>query len=263
MESKLNFQAIDVYVEAYSNKLADKLFAVKESINGDDILNLPVSQVGLLIVNNIFQSWNEEAEKLRSPYFNYENVEVKAELKKLMNLLSKNILVNREDFLPLLKTGVKETILLMISPYSFYKSLLEGKESINIEYLESLTRFVKINNQFLDKMIEKGTESPGLLQLPKELINVASGIVDSEPADVDEQIKQFSDIEPFDESAFISTEAETTAEMNKPPVVLSYDADEEEEEESSEGTLKDSFISESYESVADELKSTQKSNSLK
>ncbi|MEN8247730.1 MAG: hypothetical protein ABFS32_02260 [Bacteroidota bacterium] len=263
MESKLNLQAIDTYVESYSNKLSEELFQGKESLTGDDILKLPVNQVGLLIINNIFQSWNEEAEKLKSPYFDYENAEVQAELKKLMNLLSKNILVSRSDFGPLLKKAVLDTILLMISPYSFYKSLVEGKDRISISYMESVAKFVKINRQCLGKMIEKGKESPGLLELPGELLNLALGTVDSTPENIEGYVKQFSEIEPFNEESFIIADRESHPAYEEKVAAMSYEDEDEEEEEKSEGTLNDSFISESYESVADELKNSQKTNSLK
>jgi len=144
MESKLNYDAIETYVKAYSSKLTDKLFAEKELITGEDILDISVSQVGLLILNKIYQSWALEAEKLESPYFNYESKAVHDSMQKLMNVLSKNILIKRSDFEPMLIRAVHDTLLLLISPYSYYKILLE-KESTNIEVVQALDKFVRIN----------------------------------------------------------------------------------------------------------------------
>ena len=137
MESKLNYEAIDTYVKAYSSKLNANLFAEKETIAGDDIFQISVSQVGLFVLNKIYQSWALEVDKLKSPYFNYQSDAVQLSLQKLMNLLSKNIFVARSDFEPMLTRAVHDTILLLISPYSYFKILLE-KDDTNIELLQSM-----------------------------------------------------------------------------------------------------------------------------
>ena len=144
MESKLNYEAIDTYVKAYSSKLNANLFAEKETITGDDIFQISVHQVGLFVLNKIYQSWALEANKLKSPYFNYESEAVHASMQKLMNVLSKNILVSRSDFEPMLTRAVHDTLLLLISPYSYYKILLE-KDDTNIEVLQAMDKFVTIN----------------------------------------------------------------------------------------------------------------------
>jgi hypothetical protein len=257
MESKLNYDAIETYVKAYSSKLNDNLFAEKELITGDDILNISVSQVGLLILNKIYQSWTLEAEKLKSPFFNYESKAVHDSMQKLMNVLSKNILVKRNDFEPMLIRAVHDTLLLLISPYSYYKILLE-KESTNIEVLQALDKFVRINKGVLSNMLEKLNNSADLINDPETLLNEVFKSLDETPQNNDNEIQKFAELHPLDETDFYLTETEEPVHQ-----VHEFEDDEEDVDSGSDKTLNDSFVDNSYETVADTLKQGQKVNTLK
>ena len=232
MESKLNYDAIETYVKAYSSKLTDKLFAEKELITGEDILDISVSQVGLLILNKIYQSWALEAEKLKSPYFNYESKAVHDSMQKLMNVLSKNILIKRGDFEPMLIRAVHDTLLLLISPYSYYKILLE-KESTNIEVVQALDKFVRINKGVLSNMIEKLNNSADLINNPDTLLNEVFSSLDDTPQNNDSEIQKFAELHPLNETDFYLAEPEET-------VVHAQEIEEEDDADSgAENTIND------------------------
>ena len=257
MESKLNYEAIDTYVKAYSSKLNANLFAEKDTITGDDIIQISVSQVGLFVLNKIYQSWALEVDKLKSPYFNYQSDAVQLSMQKLMNVLSKNILVARSDFEPILTRAVHDTILLLISPYSYFKILLE-KEDTNIEVLQSMERFVTINKGVLSNMIEKLSSSAELIDDIAALLNTVFSSLEDAPQSNTSELRKFTEIHPLVEEDLYLTEAEE-------PVLQAHEFDDEEDEENagSEKTLNDSFVGNSYETVADTLKSTQQVNTLK
>jgi hypothetical protein len=261
MESKLNYEAIDTYVKAYSSKLNANLFAEKEMITGDEIFQLSVSQVGLFVLNKIYQSWAFEADKLKSPYFNYQSDAVHASMQKLMNVLSKNILVSKGDFEPMLTRAVHDTILLLISPYSYYKILLE-KDDTNFEVLQAMDRFVIINKGVLSNMIDKLSSSAELINDSEALLNAVFSSLEDAPQNNDPELQKFAEIHPLIEEDFYLAEAEAEAEE---PVIQTHEFDDEEDEEdlASENTLNDSFVSSSYETVADKLKSSQQVNTLK
>jgi hypothetical protein len=259
MESKLNYDAIETYVKAYSSKLNDNLFAENEFITGEGILDIPVSQVGLLILNRIFETWSLEAEKLKSPYFNYESDAVHSNMQKLMNVLSKNILVSRSNFEPMLIRSVHDTLLLLVSPYTYYKILLEKRET-NIKMLEGMDKFVTINKGVLSKIIDKLDGSAELIKDPNALLNTVFSNLDDSPQSNDLEFKKFAELLPVNEADFYLAVADD-------PVVQSYEFEDEEEEDisasNSEKTLNDSFVANSHETVGDTLKSSQEVNTLK
>ena len=257
MESKLNFEAIEIYAEAYATKLIDDLFKDNEKISGDEILRLPVEQVGLLILNNVYQSWSLEAEKLKSAYFNYEADDVKAEMRRLMNVLSKNILVDRESFVPLLIDAVNKTILLVVSPYTFYANLLKG-EGVNLESLTTTKRFLKINSGVIKTLINRLDLSPEMIGNPDTLLDEVFSSIDDSPLNNDEIAQKFSKHLDFSSEKFYIEE--------EPKQVLHTEEDDAEEDDQHaepESTLNDSFMGNSYETVADKLKNHNQTDSLK
>ncbi|RLD20065.1 MAG: hypothetical protein DRI71_10880 [Bacteroidetes bacterium] len=256
MESKLNFEAIETYAKAYTTKFLDEVYASKEKIAGDEILQLPVEQVGLLILNNIYQSWALEAEKLKSAYFNYEAEGVKAEMKRLMNVLSKNILVDKPSFEPLLIDAVKKTLLLIASPYNFYNDLLNEKE-VSLDSLVTTKKFLKINNGVLKMLINKLEISPEMLNNPRVLLDEAFGSIDSVPLNNDDIVQKFSiHLTLVLDDFYIEEEA-------KPVLHAQEFEGEDDEDDESESTINDSFIGNSYETVADKLKNNRQTDSLK
>jgi hypothetical protein len=260
MENKLDHEAIGSYVKAYSSKLLADLFTNKEQLRGNDILDIPVSQVGLFILNNVYQSWALEAEKLKSPYFNYQSEAVTASLQKLMNVLSKNILINRDDIEPLLNTAVRDTLLLIFSPYSYYKELLE-QDGVNYDILKATEKFVNVNKEVLSKIIEKLSHIPELINEPDTLLKE----VFDTPEELDssqinaEALQRFAELHPLNASDFYLDIAQ------EEPALPNHEfIDEDEDEEPGvEKTLNDSFVNNSNETVADTLKSSQGSVTIK
>jgi len=254
MESKLNFKAIEAYARDYSTRLADDLYSQKEVLSGSDILKLSVEQVGLFIINNIYKSWAVEAENLESPYFNYRSENVKSAMQKLMNVLSNNIAINKSDFDQLLFGAVKDTIILFISPYQYYSSLLKDEEN-NIDLLISLRKFQKVNVTVLDKVIEKLEVVPDLIKEPNNLLGEVFNELEDEPENYDEAFVQFAALVPFEETSFfLAVEANTQ-------IVQLNDTDEDGEDD--DGTLNEIYKEGNYETVADQLKGNQSIDSLK
>ena len=86
MASKLNINKIESYSQAVAEKICNDIFVNKKSVSGKDILNLTtIEQVNFFVLKSLFDKWNEENNKLRSPYFNYDQPEVKEALDVLSN----------------------------------------------------------------------------------------------------------------------------------------------------------------------------------
>jgi hypothetical protein len=80
-----------------------------------------------------------------------------------MNVLSKNILISKEDFRPILEEATYKTILLIFSPYEFYLQEFNKPtfQQISISDLHATQKYVKINAHLLRAYIDK-FESDGI-----------------------------------------------------------------------------------------------------
>ncbi len=251
MEEKISLKAIDQYSNFFASKLADSFFLKNEKITGKEILSLTeIKQVNLFTVRELMRLWNAESEKWRSPFFNYDSVEVQEMVAQFKNVLSNNILITKKDFLPLLKTAVSQTLFLVLAPYDFYANILDQKKGIvRADELKNETRYIKINQKPLEKLVEKlelrkadaimGNEAFGMLDHILEEVNFT-------PEDVDAYLAAFSKVVPLKiESLFEAKEnkpaiSEVKAVMKEQPKAVLADSNNNEDKKN-EFRIKDSL----------------------
>jgi hypothetical protein len=202
MEEKISIKAIDQYSNFFASKLADSFFQKNEKISGKEILSFcEIKQVNLFMVKELMRLWNVESEKWRSPFFNYDSAEVQEAVAQFKNVLSNNILISKKDFLPLLKAAVSQTLFLILAPYDFYANALDQKKGlVRADELKNETRYLKINQKPLEKLVEKlelrkadiimGNEAFGMLDHILEEVNFT-------PEDVDGHVAAFSKVVPL------------------------------------------------------------------
>lgn len=207
MDEKISHEAIFLYGEAYADNVLTGFFSKKEKITGPEILALcNVQQVNLFIIKELFRAWKEENKKIKSPYFDFENAEVKEAMENLMNLLSKNILIAKPDFAPLLKKAVNQALLVIFNPYDFFSMLITGKNNkLEIAPFREEIKYLKINKAPLERMLQKleekhfgeisGNEAFAILDQILEEVNFT-------PEDVEEYIAKFSLVTPLDPNRF-------------------------------------------------------------
>lgn len=153
LESKLNHEAVEDLAATFSNAVCNSFFKNKEAISGKEIVDVsPVKQVNYFVLKILFRNWQKETLRLQSPYFNYRNEEVRKALISFMNTLSQQISVKREHFEPLLRQASREAILLILSPYDFFREELTGHESgrLNSKYLKNSDKYIKVNRHFFE-----------------------------------------------------------------------------------------------------------------
>ena len=156
MEYTVNQQNIQKYAERLSNDLCRQFFINKAFISGPEILAFnSENQLNLLIIKNIFLNWQKEALKLKSPYFDYEEEDVKLGLKTFMNKLSNNIKVYRYDFEPVLQRSICDFILLSAAPQDFFTKEIEALASpkISVSLLKDFAKYIKVNRFVLDQVV--------------------------------------------------------------------------------------------------------------
>jgi hypothetical protein len=148
MQKKLNEDFIDSYCEKFVSKITDSFFSDdKIVITGKEMLKVtPSKQTNLFVMKLIFQYWQGESKKLKSPFFNYESDSVKQALLEFMNVLSQNIEVHKNRFQLLLNHAVKDAIYLAASPQTYLEieldSLIENK--IDDEVIEEIVKYLRI-----------------------------------------------------------------------------------------------------------------------
>ena len=107
----LQTENTELYLKKLVKKIGADTFMGKNTIGGSQILEVtPIKQVNMFIIRALYDRWQKEVNNLRSPYFDYENAEVKVALKEFMNLLSKHISVRQPEFEQLLLTALDQTL---------------------------------------------------------------------------------------------------------------------------------------------------------
>ncbi len=203
MENKLNHTVIKDYSATYADKVCDEFFKDHIKIDGSHILNLcPVKQINLFIINKLFEAWQFEMQKLKSPFFDYEDEEVKTALEDFLNILSRHIAIGENEFKPLLEQAVRDTILLIFSPYHYYVEVFNtpDKFEITLEELKSSSKFIKINQPILEALVKR-FEKDQLQRVSgeekKQLIDEVFENLKAAPEDFDEYARQLSQTEPL------------------------------------------------------------------
>ena len=201
MEEKLNFNAVIQYSEKFAEKITSKAFNKQNSISGKQILELcSIKQINLFILRELFQAWRQEIKKMKSPFFDFENTEVKEALTNYQNILSRHIAVSKKDLQPLVIKATSQTLFLIMDPYDFYSELLDRRNGsgLTLKELESEIKYIQINKPPLENLVQtmkqknlasiKGSEAFAILDHILEEVNFS-------PDDVDTYVKSFSEIE--------------------------------------------------------------------
>lgn len=158
MSNKLNLSALERYSKAFAAKVCDDFFAENSSITGKQVLGLTsLEQVNMLTIKALFDKWQADNQRLRSPYFDFNDPEVQQALKTFMNTVSQHISIKREHFEPLLEDSVGETLVLILEPQTFYKELMRDLPSFkfSLENIRPLTKYIVINKDILPQISEK------------------------------------------------------------------------------------------------------------
>lgn len=220
MDEKISLEAIALYGDAYADKVLKSFFASKEKITGQEILKLcNVQQVNLFVVRELFKTWREETKKIKSPYFDYENPEVKQALDTFMSTASQHILIGQAHFGPLLKKAVSQTLMVIFDPYDFYSMTISGKHNkLEVGPFREEIKYLKINRAPLEKMLQK-LEERGVQEVSgNEAFSILDGILEEvnfTPEDLEDFIAKFSEIVPLDPTRFIISKA---PEQVAPPI---------------------------------------------
>ncbi|MFD1144816.1 hypothetical protein ACFQ4C_27045 [Larkinella insperata] len=157
MSNKFNASSLSEYCKSYARKVAGEFFAHHTVISGQELLKLSaVSQVNLFVISALSEKWRSDAERFRSPYFDFEHPDVRQAMQVFMNTVSQHISVRREHLEPLLAEATRRTLVLLYDPRYYFDDMLRNQSdfSLSAETAHQLTRYTQIN-KFVPAAIEE------------------------------------------------------------------------------------------------------------
>lgn len=191
------------YSQRFSDHVTSKYFARNARVTSEAIMEVqPIRQVNLFVIKNLYDQWQQETARLRSPFFDYSNRQVQSALQSYMNTLSHHISLDKPTYIGLLEKSVAESLNLIFHPFDYYHGLLteQGKDGVPAEYLKKVSKYIKTNNHILQHMLEVMEEN-NLDVLSKDrimwLLDESLGRTNEDPVDVEPFLKEFSEIMPL------------------------------------------------------------------
>lgn len=158
MTYKWNSTDVETYAKAFSSLICDEYFKNQKTISGGDILKITeIKQLNLLVIRNLFERWQEESSRLKSPYFDFENEEVKSALASFMNTLSRFISVSRDKFEVLLAKSTQDTLQLSLEPKGYFDNLMRNLPEFKLtaSWVATNKKYFQINKPVLDALEHK------------------------------------------------------------------------------------------------------------
>lgn len=219
----LNFLYLDQYSAELSKLLCDQWFSSKNRIQGQDIKKFtPVRQLNLFLLKGLLDKWRNETERLKSPWFDYSDPEIKEALAQFMNVLSQNISVKREHFEPLLKTSIQNSFRWVLVPFDFFSEEVDAfcSSSVEVRKIRESGKFLHYNKELyeriwsqLEKMQQSEVYAGELKRMFKQELFDRSFTLTS----VQEIVNDFSLIAPCDLQSLTST-TKMQAKVEEPSV---------------------------------------------
>ncbi|MCU0445518.1 MAG: hypothetical protein MUE85_11420 [Microscillaceae bacterium] len=204
----INLAALENYAQAFTRKLSDYFFIDHPFIEGKDILNFcDIKQINLLIIKHLFEKWQAENNRLESPYFDYQNVQVQTALKSFMNILSQHIQITKHHFTPLFYQATRDALILILNPKLFYQAEIHQLrvEGVSANHFKQIAKYIQFNKEILRNLIARLERDDTFSDL--DALRILDEVYHEnrhyiEP--MDWRIKTFSDILPLDLDTIIN-----------------------------------------------------------
>jgi len=257
MEGNINHQLINSYSKTAAKSLIKVFFKGKSPIKGTEILSFcEVKQVNLFVVKVIFEKWKTEFDQLRSPYFDYQSEDVLLAAKRFMNALSKNILIEKKAFQPLLEEAIYKTVLLIFSPYEYYLQEINKPvfQQLSIMDLTDMQKYVKINGHLLQAYIDRFNSDGIQAVFNDDAVRIFDEVCENikeTPEDFEQYHNAFNKIFPLDINDVYSQSDDIAKEFEEDEVGTADSENINEKFKSEQKTLLDTLPAENSEKIID------------
>ncbi len=188
MSNKFNANALADYCRAFARRLCNEAYQNQPVINGRELLELaPVAQINLLIISSLYDKWKADAEKFRSPYFDFTHSDVQEALQGFMNTVSQHITIRREHLEPLLVDATRRTLILIFDPRSYFDEQIRNQPDFELthEAARQMIRYTQIN-KFIPTLI-----SQRMNDKPSVYVNQALSFLDEALTQRGHELEQY------------------------------------------------------------------------
>jgi hypothetical protein len=157
MKTQYSYAKREQYGRLLAALLCDQYFGARPTatLDGPAVLRFtPIRQVNLFVVQQLLHQWTEEMARLRSPYFDFEDADVRQALTQFMNVLSRRIKISRPAFEPLLATAITDTLTGCLDPTeTFARKLLGEQNACTPDTLREALRYLDFNKPVFEAFL--------------------------------------------------------------------------------------------------------------
>ncbi|GAB3229680.1 hypothetical protein GCM10027346_15300 [Hymenobacter seoulensis] len=158
MKIKYSHAKREQYGRLLASLLCDQHFGARPTatLDGPAVLRFtPIRQVNLFVVQQLLGKWTAEMAKLRSPYFDFEDADVRHALTQFMNVLSRRIKLSRPVFEPLLAQAINDTLAGALDPCETFGHKLFGELTAGTpEQLREALRYLDVNKPVFESFLD-------------------------------------------------------------------------------------------------------------
>ncbi|RSK40072.1 hypothetical protein [Hymenobacter perfusus] len=158
MKTKYSHAKREQYGRLLAALLCDQYFGARPTatLDGPAVLRFtPIRQVNLFVLQQLLGKWTAEMAQLRSPYFDFEDADVRQALTQFMNVLSRRIKLSRPAFEPLLAEAITDTLTGCLDPADTFTRKLVGEPSAcTPEQLRESLRYLDVNKPVFESFLD-------------------------------------------------------------------------------------------------------------
>ena len=248
MEYKINLVELEKYAYAFAEEACSSFFASNNIITGSQILKFTdIDQVNYFIVQEIFEKWKDETSRLKSPYFDYENPDVKDALKVFINKVSNFITVKHNDFAPLVQKACYNTAWFTYLPEDFIAKTYLSKPFVRKEELKEKVKYIKLHkglySDFIDVIEREAKEEISSVKL-LSLLNQIYQAYNYSTSEQEQTVSALSAMVYFDANRILiqPVKQEVATVVEKPKLQPVVELPKEETHEKQGTTINNQYI---------------------
>lgn len=268
MGSQLNVQAMRAYSQSVAMELCERFFPKRKNvITYHKMTSLcSIKQVNLFILKILFDVWNREMSRWKSPYFHYHADDLLKTRVRFFNAVVKTATFPREATEAILAKAVEDTLWLLFSPYTFYTQVLDIKEEseVTLDELKTISKYIIINKKIMKMLLADLKQAYLEPFLGKQVIHTLTQVfekIEEAPEEVSPYLESFVKILPYKESFYIQDgkeqkwkmKEELAHEFNKLPYTLNQILTDYEVEPKRTKSILTFFTSEQKEHIIKDL----------
>jgi hypothetical protein len=163
MQDEYSLAKCEHYGRRLAQRLCQQYFGPQPdaTLDGPALLQFtPVRQLNLLVLRQLLGRWQHEAQRLRSPYFDFGAEAVRTALTQFMNVLSRHIRLDRAALEPLLAQAAADALLLAASPAQAFERLLlptatpDADEPVPVAQLRDGLRYLDQDKAYYQSFVD-------------------------------------------------------------------------------------------------------------